>query len=187
MRGRTPSGPKYVEQLSGSELARKRLQTILETMAGTCRVREACERLGISEPRFHQLRIQMLEAAMQSMEPGKPGRKRRQATFTPEQMRQFEEQLAQSDIELRAAQLRTEIALIMPQVVQARQQTEPQTEPQIEQIEETPPPSCASQQNDVTPCVVASDDEVKKTNLCPAANKLSKHPTRRLPDQRTNT
>jgi hypothetical protein len=180
MRGRTPSGPKYVEQLSGSELARKRLQTILETMAGTCRVQEACQRLGISEPRFHQLRAQMLEAAMQSMEPGKPGRKPRQPTFSPEQLRQFEEQLAQNEIELRAAQLRTEIALIMPQVVQARQQTE--------QIQETPTPS-SQQDSDIdrAPCVVDIDDEVKKTNQRPAANKLSKHPTQRPPDQRTNT
>jgi hypothetical protein len=121
MRGRLPSGPKYVEQLSGSDLAKQRLQTILETIAGSCRVQEACVRLGISEPRFHQLRIQMLEAAMRSMEPGTPGRPPRAASFSPEQLRELEDQLAQKEAELRAAQLRTEIALVLPQVVQAQQ------------------------------------------------------------------
>ena len=38
MRGRKPSGPAVVERLAGSALARQRLQVVLETLAGTCRV-----------------------------------------------------------------------------------------------------------------------------------------------------
>ena len=56
MRGRLPSGPEYVEQLEGSASAKERVKVVLQTMAGTCRVLEACERLQISEPRFEQFR-----------------------------------------------------------------------------------------------------------------------------------
>ena len=53
MRGRKPVGPEYADKLSGSDTAKLRVKVILETIAGTCRVQEACERLGISEQRFH--------------------------------------------------------------------------------------------------------------------------------------
>ncbi len=56
MRGRTPSGPEYVDRLPGSETAKDRLKVVLETMTGTVRVHEACDRLQICEQRFHQLR-----------------------------------------------------------------------------------------------------------------------------------
>ena len=75
MRGRRPSGPEYVNNLIGTDTAKERLKFILETLAGTCRVQEACARFGISEPRFHQLRTQILQAALTGSEPQAPGRK----------------------------------------------------------------------------------------------------------------
>ena len=74
MRGRKPVGPEYAEKLSGSDIAKLRAKVILETIAGTCRVQEACERLNISEQRFHQLREEMMAAAVQALEPGHAGR-----------------------------------------------------------------------------------------------------------------
>src|SRR6516164_8817741 len=71
MRGRYPSGPEAVERLAGSAEAKERLQVVLETLAGRCRVQEACARLGISEPRFQQVRQQMLSAALNSLEAGR--------------------------------------------------------------------------------------------------------------------
>ena len=117
MRGRLPSGPEYVDQLPGSELAKERLKVVLETLAGTCRVQEACERLQISEPRFHQLRLQVLESALGSLEPRSPGRPPKTLTPAEEQVVQLQEQLSDKEIELRAAQARAEIALVLPQVV----------------------------------------------------------------------
>jgi hypothetical protein len=118
MRGRRPSGPEYVEHLPGSEQAKERLKVVLETISGTCRVQEACQRLGISEPRFHQLRTEAFTAAVEELEPKPSGRK--PASVTPEQVQvaQLQEQLAAKEIELRAAQARAEIAVAMPHVVQ---------------------------------------------------------------------
>jgi hypothetical protein len=58
VRGRKPYGPSAVGRLAGSPQARERLRLVLETLAGTCRVQEACARLGLSEQRFDQLRTQ---------------------------------------------------------------------------------------------------------------------------------
>ena len=114
MRGRRPSGPECVERLAGSDRAKERLQVVLETLAGTCRVQEACRRLGLSEPRFHQLRTQVLEAALSRLEPRPAGRPAQPAAADEERLAALEDRLAAKDVELRAAQARVEIALVLP-------------------------------------------------------------------------
>ena len=116
MRGRRPVGPEYAEQLVGSETAKLRVKLILETMAGTCRLKEACERLGISEQRFHQLREEMMTAAVKALEPGHAGRPAHTKAPAEEQVVALEKQLQAKEVELRASKAREEIALIMPEV-----------------------------------------------------------------------
>jgi hypothetical protein len=116
MRGRRPVGPEYAEQLNGSETAKLRAKVILETMAGRCRLKEACQRLGISEQRFHQLREEMMIAAVKALEPGHAGRPAHTRAPAEEQVVALEQQLQNKEIELRAAKAREEIALIMPEV-----------------------------------------------------------------------
>lgn len=118
MRGRRPAGPSYVDHLQGSALAKERLKVVLETMAGTCRVQEACRRLGISEQRFHQLREEAMVGALAGLEPGTPGRRPHTPSPAEEQVRDLEQQLADKDVELQAARVRAEIALALPRVVQ---------------------------------------------------------------------
>jgi hypothetical protein len=116
MRGRRPVGPEYAEQLTGSETAKRRAKVILETMTGKCRLKEACERLGISEQRFHQLREEMMTAAVKALEPGHAGRPAHTPTPAEEQVVALEQQLQDKEVELRAAKAREEIALIMPEI-----------------------------------------------------------------------
>jgi hypothetical protein len=118
MRGRLPSGPEYVEQLEGSAIAKERVKVVLQTLAGTCRVQEACERLQISEPRFEQLRIQILQAAVERLEPRPLGRPARTATPADERINALEAQIAELHMKLQLSQARTEIALALPHVVQ---------------------------------------------------------------------
>jgi hypothetical protein len=127
MRGRLPSGPEYVDQLAGSDQAKERLKTVLETLAGTCRVQEACRRLSISEPRFHQLRQQVLEAGLAELEPRAKGRPAKIVSPAEEELVKLQEQLTAKEVELRAAQVREEIALVLPQVVQ-EQPSKPRSE-----------------------------------------------------------
>jgi len=116
MRGRRPVGPEYAEQLTGSETAKLRAKVILETIAGRCRLKEACERLGISEQRFHQLREEMMTAAVKALEPGHAGRPAHTPTPAEEQVAAMERRLQDKEVELRAAKAREEIALIMPEI-----------------------------------------------------------------------
>lgn len=117
MRGRHPSGAEYVAQLAGSPQAKARLQAVLETMQGTLRVQEACARLGVSEARFHELRREILTAALERLEPRPAGRPKAAAPHPT--VVQLEQQVAALAIELRAAQTRAELAVALPQVVQA--------------------------------------------------------------------
>jgi len=116
MRGRRPVGPEYAEKLAGSDTAKLRTKVILETIAGKCSLKEACQRLGICAQRFHQLREEMLTAAVQALEPGHAGRPAHTPTPAEEQVVALEAQLQDKEIELRAAKAREEIALIMPEV-----------------------------------------------------------------------
>jgi hypothetical protein len=125
MRGRLPSGPEYVEQLEGSAIAKQRVQVILETMAGTCRVQEACQRLGISEPRFEQLRIQILQAALERLEPRFAGRPARTTTPADERIGALEAQIAELRMKLQVSQASTEIALALPNALQKPEASQP--------------------------------------------------------------
>ena len=116
MRGRYPSGPEYVDvqHLHGSAQAKERLRVILETMMGKWRVQEACDRLGISEQRFRQLRAELLQAALERLEGRPAGRPRR--AEEPAEVAGLRQQLADMQRELHVAQVREEIALALPQV-----------------------------------------------------------------------
>jgi Helix-turn-helix domain len=114
MRGRKPSGPAAVERLAGSDLARQRLRVVLETLAGTCGIAEACARLEISEQRFDQLRTQVLQAGMDSLEPRRAGRRPRAVPAAD--VAALQAQVAALEVELRTAQVREEIALALPAV-----------------------------------------------------------------------
>lgn len=76
--GRKPLAAGHVVHLSGSELAKLRLTTILETMQGKLTVAEACARLGVGESRFHALRNQWLQEALALLEPRPLGRRAKQ-------------------------------------------------------------------------------------------------------------
>lgn len=115
MRGRYPSGPEYVDvqHLHGSAQAKERLRVILETMMGKWRVGEACDRLGICEQRFRQLRAELLQAALERLEGRPAGRPRRPEE--PEDTVALRRQLEAMQLELHVAQVREEIALALPQ------------------------------------------------------------------------
>lgn len=118
MRGRYPAGVEYVDKVEGSKLAKERARAILQTMLGELRWQEACQELGIHETRLHQLRHEAVQALVDSQEPGTAGRPSRTSTLEAERIRELERLLADKDLEVQQAQVREEIALILPQVVE---------------------------------------------------------------------
>jgi transposase-like protein len=134
MRGRRPAGPEYVDRLEGSDLAKERLKIVLQTLAGQCRVTEACQHLGICEQRFHQIREEALTAALAGLEPQPAGRPAVVTAPTAAAQQTLQTQVEQLEVELRAAQARAEIALTLPRLVpatpaeaEAQKKTRPRT------------------------------------------------------------
>jgi hypothetical protein len=120
MRGRKPVGPSAAAQVPGSAQARERAEVILQTLAGTCRMEEACRRLGVGKTRFHQLRQELLQAAVASQEPRPIGRPPRpEASASAEEVATLERRVVDLEVAARTAQIQEEIALILPRVGRA--------------------------------------------------------------------
>jgi hypothetical protein len=113
-RGRPPKGSGLVDGLEGSEHARERLRLVLDTMAGKLPLEEACRRLDISEARFHEMRSQCLQLAMEGLEPGVAGRPPQRVEEDAAALAALKEENQRLRIELQAAHIREELAIAMP-------------------------------------------------------------------------
>ena len=114
LRGRKPLAAGHVEHLSGSELAKQRLEMILRTMLGELTVAQACERLDIGESRFHALRNQWMQGALELLEPRPMGRPPKVVTEEASRVAVLEAALREREEQLHAARVRQEIAEILP-------------------------------------------------------------------------
>jgi hypothetical protein len=112
--GRHPAGPNLVEGLEGPDEAKRRLKVILETVAGTRTISEACAELGISEAAFHELRKQALSAAVEGLAPRPVGRPRKDSDPEQRRIHDLEEQVFLLKKDLQAERIRKEIAIAMP-------------------------------------------------------------------------
>lgn len=119
-RGRRTDGPRKATGMAGSEQAKMRLKVILEVIAGKRTVTSACEELGIGEARYHELERIALQGAVEHLEP-KPAGRPPSASSTPDpKVMALEEEVKELRIGLRAAQIREEIAIVMPHLLKPR-------------------------------------------------------------------
>ena len=147
-RGRPPLGLGHVNRLPGSDEARARLKIILATMTGEKTIPEACAELRIGESRFHELRNEFLAKGVEALEPRPLGR-----PVAPEPTAMERENLRlhreneQLKLEVQAAQIREEIALVMPHVLKPKvkkttdRSSQDLTEPKTEGSSGTKPSS----------------------------------------------
>lgn len=114
-RGRKTTGPKLVQGLEGSSQSKERLQVILETISGQKTIAQAAEELNLSEARIHALRAHALQGALESMEPKASGRPPKPPpTADQNEVERLKGEIDELSFNLRAAQLREEIGLLMP-------------------------------------------------------------------------
>jgi hypothetical protein len=125
MRGRHPSGPEFVDKLAGDAAAKERLRVVLETLAGTCRVTEACARLNLSEQRFDQVRVEALQAALAALEPKPLGRRPQDPPPADDELESLRARVAELEARLRVAAVRTEVAAILPHTAAAAEKKTP--------------------------------------------------------------
>lgn len=114
MRGRRPQGlEECLDELEGSSVDKKRLETILGTLFGEVRVLKACELLDIGETRFRQLREAILQGALDAIAPGVPGRPSLKSLADAERIRKLEEALEELEQKLGESTVREEVAVIL--------------------------------------------------------------------------
>jgi hypothetical protein len=116
-RGRPVKGAELVDDLEGSHAAQQRLRVILQTISGALTVEEACFILGIQRSGFQKLRQQFLQRAMGLLEPRPRGPRPRQMSEAELQVLHLKQQIVQLKLELKATQIREEIALVMPHLL----------------------------------------------------------------------
>jgi len=116
-RGRPNKGAELVANLDGSEPARQRLKIILQTLAGAMKIDQACDALGMGRAGFHKLRRQFLAQAASLLEPRPRGRQRRQPTAADDQIAELQREIVRLKLDLKAQQIREEIALAMPHLL----------------------------------------------------------------------
>jgi len=113
-RGRKPTGPQLVERLDGSQHAKTRLKVILETVSGQRTIAEACAELGIHETMFHKLRAVVLQTALDRLEPRPLGRPRQTPSPLDVRLTELEGENLRLTIDLKAAEVRRELAERLP-------------------------------------------------------------------------
>ena len=115
-RGRKPTGTNLVEHLEGSERAKTRLKAILETLSGARSIPEVCEDLGINESMFHRVRGEVLQTALERLEPRPIGRPRHEPPAEELRLAEMEEENLRLQVELKAAEVRRELAEKLPRL-----------------------------------------------------------------------
>jgi transposase-like protein len=120
-RGRKPSGAQLVDRLAGSAHAKGRLKIILETLSGQKPIPQACAELGIQESMFHKMRCQMLQTAVDRLEPRPAGRKPQLTTTEAQRIAELEAELTQTRVDLKAAEIRRELAETLPRLGRGRE------------------------------------------------------------------
>jgi hypothetical protein len=121
--GRPPLGVEHVERLDGPGEEKRRLKMILETVTGAKSVEEACAELKIAPAHFHRLRDRALSGALSALA-SKPGGRPTKPPVTTSREQQLERELREVKIDLRAAQLREELALVMPHLLKQKKTNE---------------------------------------------------------------
>jgi hypothetical protein len=127
MRGRRPVGPRLAEQLEGSAPACRRMRVILETIAGTRRVQEACAELGICEQRFEAIRAAAIRAGIAALEARPAGRPPRLIAEAQAEIARLQERIAQLEAELQAALIRAELAGALPRLAAPGKKASPRS------------------------------------------------------------
>lgn len=127
-RGRPPDGVGHVDRLEGPEEMKWRLRVLLETIVGSISVAQACEELGISESRLHELRREALVGALQALMP-KPSGRPANPEGPPPHEQELVARIQELEVDLQAALVRTELALAMPQLFRARGKKNPKNRP----------------------------------------------------------
>jgi len=108
MSGKT-TGVALLEKYDGSEQSIRRVQAIIQTLAGQVSVVDACKDMGIGEAIFRRFRDVCLKAAISSLEPKKRGRKATPEPPGQKQIEALQQEVQRLKVELMGAMAREDL------------------------------------------------------------------------------
>lgn len=112
-------GVEHVDKLAGERETKARLKWILMSLSGEASVNEAAERLGVRASRFHELRDEALMGALEALAP-KPAGRPPGASAESARVLELERELDRTRYLLEVERVRTEMLVIMPEVVSGK-------------------------------------------------------------------
>jgi hypothetical protein len=118
MMGRPILGPELVEHATThSDRAKLVTRTILETIAGTCTIAQAGERLACNRAYVHVLRQRLLDAMLDAAEPRTPGPVPKPAPdpVLSSALLDAQKRLKDAEVALELERLRTEMVQVFGQ------------------------------------------------------------------------
>jgi transposase-like protein len=118
--GRRPLGIDLVERMSGPPQAKERLMAVLESLGGEATIEELAKILGVRRTRFYELRDRALEGALAALVEGRRGPRARLVDVRDKELSRLQSENDELRVQLVAERVRTELALVMPQVLRDR-------------------------------------------------------------------
>jgi len=114
--GRPNFGVDHVDRIAAPAEEKLRVKIVLQTLSEEISVSEACRRLSIGTSRFHELRQEVLEGAIEGARPGRAGRPRKEESRDEQKIQRLEGRVKELQEELELSLLRTELAVALPHV-----------------------------------------------------------------------
>lgn len=109
---RPTTGVALLEKYKGDPQSIRRMQAVIETLAGRRSVVDACRELGIGEAMFRRFRDTCLQAGIAALDPRKAGRKPKPPEPGQEKIEALEQEQERLRRELIAAQTHLGLAQI---------------------------------------------------------------------------
>ena len=119
-RGRRADLRGLLHGRAGSPEAKRRLELVLETFGSKRTVGEAAQELGLGEAMVHRLRERVLAAGCEALEPRRRGRPKKAREVDELELVRLREENARLRRALKAAEVRAELAVLMPGVVKKK-------------------------------------------------------------------
>lgn len=109
-------GVDHIDKLDGPSDTKRRLKVVLQTLSGALGMTQAAESLGVRLSRMHELRDEALQGALEALAPKPAGRPPSRASPTLREL-ELERKLDEARYELGLERIRSEILLVMPDLV----------------------------------------------------------------------
>lgn len=110
--GRPSKGLAHVDTLRGDPDSKFRLKAILATLSGELFVDEACEELDLGASQFANLRRQVLQGALDALEPRPAGRPHKEASVSEQEVETMRARIAELERDAELLRARLELAVL---------------------------------------------------------------------------